>query len=148
MSELDEILAEAIRQEREAHRLYESLSADVQDASAKALLQALADDEKRHEERLSELSADDFIHQKIPSVGDLRISDFLASQELSPDASFQQVLIFAAKKEDSSWKGYQTLADQSKDPPTKQLFEHLAAEEKSHKNRLEKLYDDVIYRED
>jgi len=148
MSELDQILTEAIRGEREACALYTDLAGKARDAAAKALLEGLAADESRHERQLSALSADEMLDRKIPEIGDLRISDFLEEQKITPDSSFQQVLIFAAKKENSSWRTYRSLAGQAEDERTRQLFERLAAEEMGHKARLEQLYDELIYRED
>ena len=148
MSWPGELLKGAIIKEHGAVQLYEGLAAQSENDAAKALLLALADDERRHEDLLAEISPDGFIAQQPPQVDDLRISDFLEERELTPNATFQEVLIFAAKKEHDSWKFYGALAEIAQHPEAKALQERLSAEEKAHKNRLEKLYDDIIYRED
>ena len=147
MASVQQVLAEATQQEAEAAQLYKGLAAQATEASAKSLLLALATDEEEHRERLAALSADGLIGQKIPSLEDLRITDFLEETEVTPHATFQEVLVYAAKKEDASWHAYLALAEQAQDHDVAALLNRLAAEEKVHKHRLEKLYDDVIYRE-
>ena len=147
MADVQQILAEAVRKEREACALYERVAAESQDAIARSLLESLAAEERRHETMLSEVSADALIARKIGNVEDLRITDFLEGQELTPQASFQEVLIYAAKREEEARKTYQALADQATDEALRRLFERLAVEEGGHKSRLERLYDDTVYRE-
>ena len=147
MATIQEILADAIKSEQEAYAMYESAARQTGNALARSLLEALASDEREHERLLTGMSADEFIGQKVPDVTDLRITDTLNPIELSPNSSFQDILVFAAKEEDTAWKTYEALAQQAEDDETRQLFERLAEQEKGHKNRLEKLYDDVVYRE-
>ena len=147
MAGIQEILTKAIRDEREAYTLYEKAAAEAEDAIARSLLESLAAEERRHEALLSEISADEMISVKTQPTEDLRITDFLEEQELTPQASFQEILIHAAKREEGARRTYQALADQATDETIRRLFGRLAAEEGGHKSRLERLYDDTVYRE-
>ena len=145
--DLSRIMQRAIAKERAAYELYEEAAQLAKDAIAKALLEALAREERKHEELLSQASADALIAQKIPRVQDLKVTDFLEDRPLKAGATFQEILIYAAQREKESAQAYEALGLQTSDKATKTLFEQLAAQEWSHKLKLEELYDDVALRE-
>lgn len=147
MAKHSEIVADAIEKERAAQELYASTAAKTSDKVARTLLEALADDERRHEELLRAAQKEELEQQSIPEWGDLHVTDHLEAEELTPDASFQEILIYAAKREENARQTYEALAQSSNDEADKRLFERLAADEKGHKYRLERLYDDVVLRE-
>ena len=148
MPSLHHILAEAIPEEQKAQRKYLVLAERAVDASAKVLLEGLADEEAKHQALLQGLTADEHLATKVPKVQDLRISDFLADRDIGPSATFQEVLVHAAKQEGAAFRTYQAQSLKAEDTDVRDLFERLAAQEKTHKARLETLYDDVILRED
>ena len=47
----------------------------------------------------------------------------------------------------SSFDFYTTMAEMAKDEPTQKLFAFLAQEELEHKNKIETIYDEGIYKE-
>jgi rubrerythrin len=61
---------------------------------------------------------------------------------------FQDLLIFAAKKEQKAMELYSDLADKSKKKEQKKLFDFLAMQEKSHKLKLETEYEKHVLWED
>ena len=148
MATVREILDDAIAKERAARELYTQAVAKAQDVAAQAMLRELAEQEAAHEQALMSMSADELLETKIPSVPDLQISDYLVEKEITAESTFQDVLIYAMKREDESWKTYQALADSAEDPQCEQILARLAEEEKAHKNRLETLYDDIVYAQD
>jgi rubrerythrin len=82
------------------------------------------------------------------NVKDLMISDYLVEEPLTPDMNFQDLLIFAAKKEKKAADLYSDLAKSSKTKGQKALFEFLAKQEKAHKLRLELEYERHVLWED
>ena len=136
MATVRDVLAAAIRKEREAAQLNEHARDKADNPIARATLEALA-----------AATADELIEQKMPDVIDLRISDFLKPSEIAPSATLQEILVFAAKREHESWQTYLRLAGETHDPDAKSLLERLAAQEKAYKLRVEKLYDNVALRE-
>lgn len=145
--ELMQIMQRAIEKERAARELYEEAAQLAKDAIAKALLETLAQEEHKHEQMLQHTSGDALILRKIPHVQDLKVTDFLEDRPLKPGASFQEILIYAAHREKESAEMYEALSRQATDKAVQSLFMHLAAQEKSHKLKLEELYDDVALRE-
>jgi rubrerythrin len=146
---VNEVLKKAAAKERAAHKLYSTLAASIDDASARGLLRDLAAEEKRHIKMVSDLAkGKKKINEKITGVAaDLHITEFLKPARLSARASFQQVLIYAMKREAQAIAAYTAMANAVKSAGVKKMCRFLATQEKAHKLRLERFYDDVIYRE-
>ena len=53
--------------------------------------------------------------------------------------SINEVLIFAAEKEQSAYEYYTALAARMQDSQTRQLFEHIASQELNHKHIIDKV---------
>ncbi|MDZ7332923.1 MAG: hypothetical protein ONB31_13170, partial [candidate division KSB1 bacterium] len=71
------------------------------------------------------------------------IAEFLAdTEELPANATTQQVMIFAIKKEERAFNFYTTLKDQFLGTELENLFSGLAAEEQGHKVKLEEDYEE------
>ncbi len=143
------VLRKAAAKERGAYKLYSSFAKKTEDATARALLKDLAAEEKRHIKLVSDVAkGKKFIHEKITGIAaDLHIAEYLKSTVLSARASFQEVLIYAMKRELQAIEAYTAMARAVKNPRIKKLCRFLAVQEKAHKLRLERFYDDVIYRE-
>jgi len=62
--------------------------------------------------------------------------------------NFQDLLIFAAKKEQSAIELYTKLKNSSDDPDLQQLFDFMAEQEKAHKYKLEVKYEEHVLEED
>jgi rubrerythrin len=143
------VLRKAAAKERAAHRLYSSLAKNIDDASARGLLKDLAAEEKRHIKMVSDVAkGKKSIDEKITgAAADLHITEFLKPTTLSKRASFQEVLIYAMRREMQAIAAYTAMAAAVKNARIKKMCRFLAGQEKAHKLRLERFYDDVIYRE-
>jgi rubrerythrin len=85
--------------------------------------------------------------KKRGQIQDLKLAEYLVSPTLGADATFQDVLVVAMHREKSSHEFYSTMATLADDATAKELFEFLAQEELLHKNKVESLYDEVIYQD-
>lgn len=149
------ILESAIKIEEESYHLYTKAQGKVNLASSKALLSELAQAEIQHKKKLLTAMNDPRSVSQLGSptgrVEDLKIVDFMEDTALSEDADYQAILIFAVKREKSTYEHYRSLATglfARYYPIAGQLFSKLAEEELIHKNRLEREYDDVVLKED
>lgn len=149
MSTYNEIIAFAIDKEQEAFELYSGLADRAQSPSGKILFKELADMEKGHKTKLEKLDMSYFTSQKIKPPEDLKISDYLVDVEMTPDAAYQDIVLFAAKREKAAFDLYTDLARiYATIPAIKKIFDVLAQEEAYHKLKLEREYDEVVYKED
>ena len=148
---IQDILRTAIQREIEAYELYNGASEKVEVAPAREMLQDLAAQEVGHRRRLEGLLAGRVFRvlsaDQQRKVVDLKITDFLVEEPLADDSDIQDVLIVAGKREKSSHDLYAALAQVADDADTAKLFDFLAAEELTHKNRVESLYEDLVLKE-
>ena len=138
---IGEILTFAIERERDAARGYKDLALRARSASARAFLLRLRDEEIDHERRLLDLDPKGISASPGEGVPDLRISDFVVAEPVGENPSYQDLLLFAAKKEAKAVALYTALAGRTAAAPKKALFEFLAGQEKRHKLRLELEYE-------
>jgi rubrerythrin len=150
-TKIEQILRKAIQFEEAAFEFYTSAVEMVQQPHIKSVLQDLAAEEVKHKERLQKLLEGNVqaivAVRKRDQIQDLKLAEYLVSQPLGPDATFQDVLIVAMHREKSSNEFYSVMASIAEEGETKDLFAFLAQEELGHKNRIEKLYDEFVYQE-
>ncbi len=143
-----EIMALAIEREKDAAAGYQALRAMVRDRGAKAFLAELRDEEKTHQKLLQDLARGRHAAVASEKVPDLGISDFLIEEPPGADMSYQDILIFAARKEHRAVLFYEALAAKSPAAEARNLFGFLAGRERAHKLRLESEYESRILGED
>ena len=148
---LRDILKTALQREIDAYNLYHSAAQMVDTPHSKEILEELALQEVGHRNRLQAL-LDGNLFRAISraqqkKVVDLKITDYLVEVPLTPDSDFQDILIVAGKREKGSHDLYAALAQVAEDQDTVKLFQFLASEELSHKNRVETMYEEIVYKE-
>ncbi|MHC5035862.1 MAG: ferritin-like domain-containing protein [Planctomycetota bacterium] len=143
----NEIMDFAIEKEQEAADLYHDLSKKSEQPGIGGMFLELAKQEEGHKAKLQSLSRDGFPDKGSAEIPDLKIGDYLVDVEIGPDSTYQDVLIFAMKREDAAVALYQRLSGLSPDDATKGLFLTLADEEKKHKLKLETEYDENVLKE-
>jgi rubrerythrin len=149
---VEEILRKAIQGEVESYELYTNASSLVQTEHIKELLRELAQEELGHKTALERMLADPGQLQwqvqelRAAPIQDYKIGNHLVAQPLGPDSTFQDVCIFASKKEQQSYELYRSLAVQSAGE-IRDLLEAMAKDELRHKNLVEGWYEEVVYQE-
>jgi rubrerythrin len=148
---IEQILRQAIRFEEDAHDFYTGAVEMVERPHIRQVLMDMADEEVKHKERLQALLDGDTAQivsvRKRGQIQDLKLAEYLVPRELDTEASLQDVLIVAMHREKSSHEFYSTMAGIAEDGGARSLFEFLAQEELVHKNKVETLYDEVVYQE-
>lgn len=149
--DLRTVLEAAIKVEEQSYALYKMAQGKVKYESSKKFLEELAQEEVVHKEKLLSIVEND---KKISELGlqaskiqDLQIVDVMRDIAISEDADYQRILIYAAKREKSTHDYYKSLALGLKGTEVGTLFSKLAQEELSHKNKLEREYDEYVLKE-
>jgi rubrerythrin len=145
---LKAVLDFAIEREEEAASNYGKLCQMASDQSAKRLLADLQREEQNHKRILQGLTPARVRASAAKDVKDLMISNYLVDEPLTAEMNFQDLLIFAAKKEKKAVDLYSDLAKKAMTKEQKALFEYLAKQEKAHKLRLELEYEKHVLWED
>jgi rubrerythrin len=150
-SVIEQILQQAIRFEEDAYAFYTGAVEMVERPHIRQMLLDLAGQEVVHKDRLQTLLDGDTARimsvRKQRQIQDLKLAEYLVPRELEPDASLQDVLIVAMHREKSSNEFYTAMASIADDEAARSLFSFLAQEELVHKNKVESLYDEVVYQE-
>lgn len=145
---LEKALNLAISMEEESIKLYSSAQVKVVNPGSRTLLKELVEEEKRHKSNLLQAKEDPGKIQEIGTlatiVQDLKIVDYLEKTSLSPEADYQDILIYAANREKATHDFYIEMAKRYRESQIGEMFANLAQEELRHKYRLEVEYDDVV----
>lgn len=143
----EDIIAFAVAREEEAAAGYSGMMATTETPGLKELFRELRDEEKEHKKLLEGLDPAGAASLDPEEVGDLGITDGLRAEPPHPDMSFQDALIFAARKEDQAIRLYSGLAGRARRAGDRKLFEFLAGREKIHKLKLETEYEKRVLTE-
>jgi len=150
-SNIEAVLKRAIQLEVEAMTLYSSAAQTVTDDAVRQRLEEMAAQERGHKAKLEDVLSGNvrwaIRRSKAEPVTDLRLSDHLVGGSLEPNADYQDVLLFAARRENAAHDFYKSMGDMVDDKLTQNLFEMLADEELRHKYVLEKTYEEVVYKD-
>jgi rubrerythrin len=149
---IEQILRDAIQGEIEAHQLYTDAVSLVRADHVKETLRELAREELGHKAMLERMLASPVnvrrsVHRlQQAAIQDYKVGDYLVAQPLGPNSTFQDVCIFASKKEQQSYELYRDMAEQN-EGEIRDLFTAMAKEELRHKNLVEGWYEEVVYQE-
>ena len=148
MKSYGDIIKFAIQREEAAIKAYGDLSETAKTPGLKEMLLELQSEEKNHKELLQDITEDQIASFPKEEVIDLKISDYLTEEPPSEDMNFQDLLIFAAKKEQDAVELYTKLREDAESNELKELFDFLILQEKSHKLKLEKEYEKHVLEDD
>jgi rubrerythrin len=141
------VLAFAIQREIEAAEGYGRMAERSSSAPARELLLDLQKEERKHEEILRDMAEGRLVPLFHRDVPDLKISDYVIEEPLDAESGFQDLLIYAARKEAKAVALYTDLRSRVDDAETRRLFDFLIQEERGHKLRLEQEYERRVLEE-
>ncbi|KAA0257711.1 rubrerythrin [Deferribacter autotrophicus] len=148
---LKKALEDALDKEQKAHDFYMKLYDLLSDLGAKAIIKELAEEEVKHREMITKAMETG----KIEHIGldtkfyttDLGIAQMVLPQVITEDMSVQDVLRIAMKHEDNSRIFYEKLAEKFAGSEAEEFFRRMAVEEANHRNKIQNIYDDIVYDE-
>jgi rubrerythrin len=146
LDSLDEILRFAIRKEADAAAFYEMV-ANRSNPGVKKTFQELAKMEEGHKKKLEDFDLKKVDEMELKKTKGLGISDMLEDIPFSSDMSYADLIRMAIKQEERSQRLYTSTAKLSPEPNLKKLLLILAQEESTHKEKLEKIYDEDVLTE-
>ena len=144
---IDDIINYAADKEQEASDLYKDLADRTTRTGVKEMFMDLSKQEAGHKVKVLSLKKGGLPMKPVAQVADLKISDYLTSETVGPKSSYQDILIFAMKREEASVGLYTALAGVATDGKAKGVLLALADEERKHKLRIETEYDENVLKE-
>jgi len=146
LDSLDEILRFAIRKEADAAAFYK-MAADRSNPGVKETFRELAKMEEGHKKKLEGFDLKKVGQMKLEETKGLGMSELMEDVPYSSDMIYADLLRMAIKQEEKSQQLYTSTAKISPEPSLKKLLLILAQEESTHKEKLEKIYDDEVLKE-
>jgi len=137
----------AVDREKEAVEFYKDLQTKTKFSGMKEMLKELEEMEKGHITALQRVREKGIDKIEIKTVPDLRISDYLADIDPSPDMDYQNILIVAMKREEKSKLLYEDLAKRFAGTDLEKVLTKIAGDEAEHKLKFEKIYDEHVLKE-
>ena len=148
---IESILKKAAAKEEGTYLLYKNAADKMTDLQTKSTLNAFAEEELKHKEMIENFNAEMLEKLKIETVEISRqgITEFLTDTDegLGEHPDFKDVLVYAAKMEKKAYEFYSNMSEHVENADLKKLFVWLAKEETKHKEDIEALFWDVMYRE-
>ena len=146
LNSMDEILRFAIRKEADAAAFYR-MAADRSTSGVKKIFDELAKEEEGHKKRLEGFDLKKMDQVELKKTRGLGLSEMMEDVSYHPEMSYADLLRMAIKNEEKSQRLYTSTAEIVTEPNLKRLLGILAQEESTHKERLERIYDDEILKE-
>jgi len=145
MSDIDNLLIEAMKSELEAKKFYKDASIKAQSQAGKKLFKELAEFEQNHYERVKNIieSRTNNMEIQIPDsiTQDISIKSEIEGEIESNKDEIITVLNMAIDAEIKSQERYKIIADLIDDEKNKKIFFNLSLDERNHQRILE----DEIY---
>jgi rubrerythrin len=148
---IESILKKAAAKEEGTYLLYKNAAGKMTDLQTKSVLNMFAEEELKHKQMIENFNAEMLENLKAETVETARhgITEFLTDTDegLGEHPDFKDVLVYAAKREKKAYEFYSNMSEHIEDSDLKKLFVWLAQEETKHKEDIEALFWDVMYRE-
>jgi rubrerythrin len=142
--EIKNIIDFAIEKEKEAVDFYTDLATKVTVKALADELRKIATMEEGHRERLERMDVV-LVAQSVPKeVPDLHLAEYVVDKKPTPDMSWPDIVNIAMHREQAAVNLYSDLEKLVTEPLSKQMFQNLAAEERSHKYFFEKIWDQEV----
>ncbi|MBM4346843.1 MAG: hypothetical protein FJ107_01790 [Deltaproteobacteria bacterium] len=146
LNSVEEILLFAIRKEADAAMAYR-IAADRANPGVKKYFEELAEEEEKHKNRLEKFDVKKIGRIKLKETKGLGLGERMEDIPFGPQLTYEELLRIAIKNEEKSLRLYTSTAKLVTDSNLKKLLLILAKEESTHKERLEKIYDEEILKE-
>jgi len=138
ISSVDEILEFAIAREIEANQLYLYMAAHLTNPEIQLVCEDFAKEELEHRAKLELMKADE-------AIAYFDISNYTTKPgRADMDMDYEDMLLFAIKKEDKSINLYRDLAKIIQDVNSRKVLLSLVQEETEHKQRFEIEYNKIL----
>lgn len=145
-----EILKKAASKENGTYLFYKNAAGKVKDVYTKDILHKFAEEELKHKQIIENFNPETLenIEIEIDETSRKGVSEFLTDTDegITKDSDIQDVLLYAAKREKKAFHFYENMSKLVMDQELKKMFTWLAQEESKHKEDIEALFWEVMYR--
>lgn len=143
-----QVISDAVKSEIEAKHFYEKIAKRIRDAYLKEVFERFSREEEKHEKILTRVLTEEKMDTSFFDFDkDFKVSETIAMPEVNAYMDLKSAVGIAMKNEEIAMKKYTALAENCDDEQLKKVFMDLAAMERNHKFKMEKVFVDVAYPE-
>lgn len=143
----EEILNRAIGKEEEAYSNYHAMAKRASNPGTQTMFNELAEEEARHKAILTNWKSGKFPGCSISSLADLGGIGEGRDTKFARDLNPEEAVRLAIREEERAFAFYSSLAKGLEEEESRCLAERLAAEERGHRTKLERLLEEEIFQE-
>ena len=143
----EEILNRAIGKEEEAYSNYHAMAKRASNPGTQTMFNELAEEEARHKAILTNWKSGKFPGCSISSLADLGGIGEGRDTKFDRDLNPGEAVRLAIREEERAFAFYSSLAKGLEEEESRCLAERLAAEERGHRTKLERLLEEEIFQE-
>jgi rubrerythrin len=144
---LEEVISFAVQREDTAYRLYQRAAELSTSIASRKMFAEMAAEEAGHKDVFGRIDLEKAEHHRTTRIPDMKISQYLVDVPFRADMTYQEILTFAMKAEESAFRLYEAAAEATEDPKLKKVLQVFADVERGHKARIEQLYDEHVLTE-
>jgi rubrerythrin len=144
--ELEAIIKSAIAQEELSHEFYRRMANLVTHKETKETFEYLAHEELEHKHFLQSCMTPQGC-KLVGQTQNAHLAELLKAPDFREDLAPKEALIIAMKREEGSYRFYQTLAGLQPPGDIRAFLEKMAQVELIHKEKMEYLYDNAAFPE-
>jgi rubrerythrin len=144
---LQEVIDFAIEREEAAYQLYKRAAELTVSPAAKKLFEELAQEEAAHRDVFAKVDPDKIDELKVCKLPEATIGQYLKEVPFHPQMSYQEILAYALKTEESAYQLYKASAGMTEDPKLQKTLLAFAEVELGHRRKIEAMYDEKVLTE-
>jgi rubrerythrin len=143
----EEILNRAIAKEEEAYSNYHAMAKRASNPGTQTMFNELAEEEGRHKAILTNWKSGKFPGCSLSSLADLGGMGEGRDMKFDHDLTPEEAVRLAIQEEERAFAFYSSLAKGLEETETRCVAERLAAEERGHRTKLERLLEEEMFQE-
>lgn len=144
---LQEVVDFAVEREETAYQLYTRAAELTVSPAARKMFEELAQEEATHKDVFAKIDPDKLDELKVCKLPEATIGQYLKDVPFHPQMSYQEILAFALKTEESAYQLYKAAAGMTEDPKLQKTLLAFAEVELGHRRKIEALYDEKVLTE-
>lgn len=144
---LKEVIDFAIEREEAAYQMYKRAAELTVNPGARKMFEELAQEEATHKVVFSNIDPDKIAEVNVCKIPEATIGQYLKDVPFHPEMSYQEILTFALKAEESAYQLYKAAAGMTEDAKLQKTLLTFAEVELAHRRKIESLYDERVLTE-
>jgi len=144
---LQEVIDFAIEREETAYQLYKRAAELTISPASRKMFEELAQEEAAHKDVFAKVDPDKLDELKVCKLPEATIGQYLKDVPFHPQMSYQEILAYALKTEESAYQLYKAAAGMTEDPKLQKTLLAFAEVELGHRRKIEAMYDEKVLTE-